>query len=88
MNLNLNPRRLSSMESDEDSLQSQHTQTRRSSYEDGMSIYTRGSSSDGDEGQGQGQGHYFLDHQQHQHQHQRRGLGDGVGVGYKLEDLR
>ncbi|CAI7583258.1 unnamed protein product [Penicillium pancosmium] len=86
MNLNLNPRRLSSMESDEDSLQSQHSQTRRSSYEDGMSIYTRGSSSDGDEGQGQGQGqgHYFLDHQQHQHQ--RR--GDVLAAGYKLEDLR
>lgn len=83
MNLSLNPRRLSSMESDEDSLQSQ-TQTRRSSYEDGMSIYTRGSSSDGDEGQGQGQGHYFLDHQQHQHQ--RR--GDVLAAGYKLEDLR
>lgn len=39
--------RLPSMESDEDSQAT--VPTRRSSYEDGMSIYTRGSSSDGDE---------------------------------------
>ncbi|KAJ5099150.1 hypothetical protein N7532_006151 [Penicillium argentinense] len=49
----MNIKRLSSMESDEDGLQ---PHTRRGSYEDNMSIYTRGSSSDVDES-----GPYFMD---------------------------
>lgn len=43
--------RMQSMESEEDP-----AQTRRSSYEDNMSMYTGGSSSDGDE-----PGPYFID---------------------------
>lgn len=52
-------KRLSSMESDDDGSQSQSLSLplpRRGSYEDGMSIYTRGSSSDAEES-----GPYFLD---------------------------